>query len=229
MPTITLKDTGDGAVQVNALLTSEFPTSPSVGTRINANRYGGGIYQQSLVRWVMPSALTSAPVTITSVTQRLHLNDTTHTDDSYSIGAYRVLAPVNYAQVCWSYAFGTTAWNTAGCEGAGTDRAASASKSLVIPSDASGWQEWKDSGLIADVQAWCDDPSSNRGWLMRKNGGGVDDSSVRAFKPYNFGSFEPELVITYTEGGGGGGGGSNPLLIAHVRTQVFVNDLIVQY
>jgi hypothetical protein len=96
------------------------------------------------------------------------------TDDLCEYSSDRCHTPgaaiVSGGGVTWTSAsHGTTVWTTAGGTFAST--ASASNYSGVIPSFSSA-------GLIADVKAWRDDPTSNNGWLLKlketylqKNGG----------------------------------------------------------
>jgi hypothetical protein len=88
--------------------------------------------------------------------------------------------------------FGTASWTTPGGDFSGT---VSASQSV---SGTSGTAIFNSPGLVADVQAWVNNPTTNFGWILVAQD--ETDAAVR------FGSREsataPSLVIEYTAGPG---------------------------
>jgi hypothetical protein len=106
----------------------------------------------------------------------------------------------------WNYAFyNTTSWTVAGGDyvaGASDRGDASVGNSLTTYS-------WSSSLMVADVQNWLDNPSSNFGWLL-KNSDETDATDFRAFwsaqgaaayltaNPTNpLGVAAPELAVSY--------------------------------
>jgi hypothetical protein len=55
---------------------------------------------------------------------------------------------------------------------------------------------WTGGSLVADVQAWLDDPTKNFGWLVRGNEA-VNESAQR-FNSSESSSNRPQLTVTYT-------------------------------
>jgi hypothetical protein len=89
----------------------------------------------------------------------------------------------------WSHRFwNTTTWTTAGGDFMPVP---SATQAVV---DTATY-EWIGAGLVADVQSWVDDPTSNFGWLLKG-----DESTLQTAK--RFGSREslapPQLAVDYT-------------------------------
>jgi hypothetical protein len=112
----------------------------------------------------------------------------------------------------WNYAFyKTTAWSTAGGNySSGLVDQADELVGTDIESNTLPLYSWSSSAMVADVQNWLDNPSSNFGWLL-KNSDETTATDFRAFWsaqgvqafltaneaiPANVGA--PELVVTYT-------------------------------
>ena len=145
--------------------------------------------------------------TITDVTLRLHVSKTS--SDAQSIGLHKLLADwgegtsdasanegngtsAEEGDATWLHRFfdGDT-WTTPG-----GDFDATASATAVVGGRAD--YVWGDSdALIADVQAWLDDPSSNFGWVVIGNE--EDNKSTKRFdtKESEDGVDGPALTITY--------------------------------
>jgi hypothetical protein len=98
---------------------------------------------------------------------------------------------------CWNYAaYDTTAWNTAGCSGDGTDRAATPSASQHC---ALYWNESSGTGMVADVQDSVD-TATHRGWLMS----GIENTTY-TYSRFHLSenatsSLRPKLTVEYTVG-----------------------------
>ncbi|BCA57077.1 hypothetical protein W02_42170 [Nitrospira sp. KM1] len=89
--------------------------------------------------------------------------------------------------------FGITNWTTPG-----GDRAATASASLLADNRFQGQYIWGSTAqMVADVQNWLNNPSSNNGWEMINTDENVQ--SFRAFytKEWSDPSMRPQLSITY--------------------------------
>lgn len=89
----------------------------------------------------------------------------------------------------WAFAsYNTTAWTTAG-----GDFQATASATLAV---APGLLTFASNPqLVSDVQAWCDAPSSNAGWVIR--GDETATGTACRFDSKDFGFFIPILELTY--------------------------------
>lgn len=71
--------------------------------------------------------------------------------------------------------------------------------SVTISIGPTGFYAWgSTSGMVADVQAWVDDPAQNFGWLVRGNEG--SSKTARRFdgKDSPFPSLYPKLEVTFT-------------------------------
>ncbi|MEZ6060012.1 MAG: SdrD B-like domain-containing protein [Planctomycetaceae bacterium] len=91
----------------------------------------------------------------------------------------------------WIYAFFDGAlWNSPGGDYVGAP-------SATTDVDQPGIYQWTDSGLIADVQQWLDDPESNHGWAVI--GPGKDNLKSFTSKDGDNAALHPILEITYEE------------------------------
>jgi hypothetical protein len=100
-------------------------------------------------------------------------------------------APATPGDATWLHTFfDTQFWATAGGDFAG---AASGTQNVENP----GVYTWTGGGLLADVQAWLANPSTNFGWLM-KDGEGVNGSARRFdSRESQIAANRPLLTITY--------------------------------
>ena len=86
----------------------------------------------------------------------------------------------------WIYSsFDGEVWNSPGGDFAGATASAAV--------DGNGFYEWIGNGLIDDVQAWVDDPTSNFGWLLQ--GAGSWKSFISSDAPDS--GLGPILEVTY--------------------------------
>ena len=103
-------------------------------------------------------------------------------------------APAQSGDATWLYAFyNTSAWNGAG----GDSVAAQSAATLVSPTNAT--YSWSGSGVVADVQSWITNHSTNFGWLIV--GDEVNASSAQRFNSRQNSSSPPQLTVTYQVGG----------------------------
>jgi hypothetical protein len=92
-----------------------------------------------------------------------------------------------------------TLWNSAGGDFAATDSAALA----IVASTLNAPYTWQSTpALVADVQSWLNDPSSNFGWILKSDAESTP-SSVRGFwtkeaSRTGEGAFVPQLQVSYT-------------------------------
>lgn len=153
-----------------------------------AGRSGVSTTSRSVLRFdlssiPMGSVVTNATLTMTvergtgSPTQSVHrllASWVEGTGDALGVGGGQGSNPVAGA-VSWnSREHGSVLWTAPGGDSVATASA------TVSPAPAVGSAVWSGSGLIADVQAWVDDPSSNFGWLL-KNDVETGSSSVRRY------------------------------------------------
>ena len=99
-------------------------------------------------------------------------------------------APAQPGDATWLHTFyNTNFWNTPGGDFSG----ASSSTTTVTTVNTS--YSWSGSGLVADVQTWLSNPSTNFGWVIRGN-----ETTVGATQRFNSrenSSNPPQLTITY--------------------------------
>ncbi len=95
-----------------------------------------------------------------------------------------------------------TFWDTDLWSSPGGDFAPTASATAVV--GGAGFYTWgSTAGMVADVQAWVDDPAQNFGWLVlgEESPGGKDTPTAKRFDSREIGvegTLAPRLVVQYT-------------------------------
>ena len=185
----------------------------------------GGI-MRGLVRFDMPAALAGATVSSVYLTLtmrakidgtaggafallRLHAVNESWTEGN-GIGDAQMMFPVG--QTCGATVSGAT-WNQPSCAGgAATPWATPGGSVATTPSgqfdsnfigvDApvSLSSSNSNAGLVADVQRWIDDPSSNHGWQISVTNEGTAGIAQRFYSKEAGGTNGPKLTVTYLPG-----------------------------
>lgn len=177
---------------------------------------GAGIYmfagmtaQNNRRRALLTFDLSAIPAgsTITSATLRLHMSRSL--GGPYPVSPHRVLAdwgsagsdatanegmgaPAQTNDATWSHRFYSgTPWTTPGGDFVG---AASATE-LV---DGVGAYFWSGAGMVADVQAWVDDASSNFGWILLGEEGFGGTAKRFNTRENGTASTRPQLTVVWT-------------------------------
>jgi FtsP/CotA-like multicopper oxidase with cupredoxin domain len=97
----------------------------------------------------------------------------------------------------WIHRFySSTLWASAG-----GDFFAGASASTSVSVD--GYYDWSSAGMVADVQGWLDDPSTDFGWVIIG-----DETDIRSSKRFSsrtnpIAAERPQLIVDFTPAGGG--------------------------
>lgn len=136
-----------------------------------------------------------ADATITGV--HLQLIATTGPREASNFDLNRVLRDWTELGATWNVRLPATPWGAPGGQ-AGTDFAAGASVTAqlqpVIVSPTTN--DFSSPGMVADVQAWLDDPATNFGWILLATGGAA--GSGRQLASRENASLSPVLTIDYT-------------------------------
>jgi hypothetical protein len=112
---------------------------------------------------------------------------------SVSPGGGGAGAPAQTGDTTWFYTFfDTQTWTTPGGDFVGT-----ASATTPVGPDIGSYQ-WSDSGLIADVQQWVNNPAQNFGWIVTGNETGLGTALQFDTKENSVASTHPMLTVTYT-------------------------------
>jgi len=117
---------------------------------------------------------------------------------SNTVYAYRILVPWTEGGATWNSRDGTNGWNSAGCNGSGTDRDTSSFDSVAIPSNTPGYYTWTFSnGGQTMMQAHFE---SNQGILLTDdlNGTGSARSVTFATSDEATANRRPKMVVDYT-------------------------------
>ena len=99
-------------------------------------------------------------------------------------------APSTPGDATWIHTFfDTGAWTNPGGDFA-------AAPSAVLSVGAVGFFTWSSAQMVADVQAWLDDPSTNFGWMVR---GAEGLASTRRFdsRENPTAAFRPRLTVRF--------------------------------
>jgi len=86
--------------------------------------------------------------------------------------------------------FDSTAWTLPGGDISGA--------SAIAQVDGPGAWQWSGGGLVADVQAWLDQPQTNHGWMLRSSESAGDIKTFHSRNSTNP-ALQPLLEITYQE------------------------------
>jgi len=167
----------------------------------------GGLVRRALISFDLGDIPSHA--TVNSVQLTLNVSRTPPGQDSQSTSLHKVLSDWGEGasdasgaegsgttpatgDATWIHtSFDTELWNSAG-----GDFAAAASASLSVGENDK--YTWESSGMVADVQAWIDSPSTNFGWLLKGNE--ADDQTARRFdsRENANSSDRPTLTVDYT-------------------------------
>jgi hypothetical protein len=162
---------------------------------------GGATIRRGLMRFNL-SAI-PAGSTITSVTLRLYMSQTQ--SGSQNVGLHRCSLPwtegtafafggagtnAGIGDSTWNYqVYPSVPWPTPGGVYAAT---ASATKAVA----AVGFYTWSSTAsLVADVQSWVDQPSTNHGWVIKGNE--AVSTTVKRFESREASANQPLLVVNY--------------------------------
>lgn len=183
--------------------------SNGAGRYLFAGRTGQDDVRRGLVHFDVAGAVAPGS-TVAAVSLQLVLSQPDN-NGVHSIGVHSVHAdwgegssqggmgeggggPATVGDATWLHTFFSSAtWSTPG-----GDFGAAALASTVVTGAAGGTYTWESSGLVADVQAWLDNPSTNFGWLVT----GDETASGTAFRfatRENSGS-EPTLCLELCPG-----------------------------
>jgi PKD repeat protein len=138
---------------------------------------------------------------------------------SYDYGPYsvhRILKGWKETEVTWNSAASGDAWNTAGCEGAGTDRSTD-----PVATPQIGWDPgWMSVDVTGCVQAFAGGTVTNNGWLLVDTYGNYRTWAARDYTTDT--SLRPKLEITYT-------GNTNPVAKAYALPSKGIVPFVVTF
>ena len=169
--------------------------------------FSGNLNNSASRRALLRFDLTTLPagVIITAVSLRLHMSRSVASGEVVSVfaatrawgegtsnaGIGGAGAPAQPGDATWLYSsFNTTSWTNPG-----GDFAATSSASTIVGGIAN--YTWSGAGMVADAQAWLENPAANFGWLLQGNE--IDAQTVKRFdsRENADASVRPELTITY--------------------------------
>jgi hypothetical protein len=205
---------GDAVAQVSVNLPSvadntlyeqlEGNLSNAKGPTMFVGTTGTGSRRRSLIRFDTTSI--PAGATITGVEMRLFMSRTTSGPEPVSLhralaswgegsssndGAGGSGAPSGPGDATWIHRFyDSTLWTTAG-----GDFAAAQSASTSV--GGNGTYSWASTDMIADVQSWLLDPSTNFGWLLLGDEGAAGTAKRFQTRESVDGTQAPVLTVTY--------------------------------
>lgn len=139
---------------------------------------GANVVNRDLIRFDLSSIPTNAIVL--SATLRLAFTGN-NTAMSTTLSLYQLNSSWTESGVTWNTRDGSTAWSTPGLA-AGVDYDATPSSSLtsMFLGSNTARSDFSFTGLVADVQAWVNNPSANYGWFMVNS----NEVNNRSSSPY---------------------------------------------
>lgn len=195
-------------IRDNTLIQSDTAASLGAATAFYAGRVGtndGGTFRRAVFMFDLASAV-PAGSTVTSATVTLRCNRVPAGSAPQSISLHRLLqawgegssnsfggsgAPATAGDATWVNRFHPgSPWSAPG-----GSFVASASAARTVA--GVGTYEWSSTpALVADVQAWVDDPASNHGWVLIGNESTLQ--SVRRFDSReSLASLRPRLTVVF--------------------------------
>jgi spore coat protein A len=189
----------------NTLYAEDVNQSNGAGQGIFAGRTNVGEVRRGLIRFDIGSIPPGS--TVTSATLTLYMSRTS--GGSASVALHRLTntwgegyseAPggegaggaATAGDATWLFRFfDTVLWNTPG-----GDYVPTASASITV--GGIGSYNWTGAGLIADVQAWVNNPGANHGWILVGNETGTRTTKRFESRQSDTPSLAPRLSITYT-------------------------------
>lgn len=182
------------------------PRANGLGQHLFAGVTNQGFRRRGLIDFDL-APLLAGPVTIESVTLRLHVSQTNA--PASDVGLHRLLAdwgvgstdagggeggggPATPGSATWDSAFyDTVAWADPG-----GDFAADASASSLL--EGTGWKSWSGMGLVDDLQSMVDGDVNRFGWLLL--GDETGNGTTFRFDSMFIGdaALRPELIVEYS-------------------------------
>ena len=188
----------------NAIYADNTNNSNGAGDFFFAGRNGGNSSRRGLISFDLSSIPSNA--VIDSVTLNLVVSQAS-SGVAADIGLHRLISDWGEStsdapggegggtsaasgDATWDFAFfDNTAWTTPGGDFLGN-----ASATTVV--DVNGSYSWSSPGLIADVESWLANPTSNFGWIII--GDETAASTSKRFNSRSNGSNNPGLVIEFS-------------------------------
>lgn len=179
-------------------------TSNGAGEHFFVGKNGGGVIRRGLLRFelsAIPPGSTITNVTLSLYMSRtragttavtLHRATSSWGEGSSNAGGEEGIGdPARPNDATWIHRFfDTVLWGTAG-----GDFVATASASSNV--GGNGTYTWSSAGMVADVQAWVNDGSTNFGWLLKGNEATFPTAKRFESRQNSVVSRRPSLQITY--------------------------------
>jgi hypothetical protein len=199
-------DTPTTGVTEDSGLTQADPTSnQDLYGNYEASRFGTNDHNNIIIRFDTSSIPDSE--TVTSAT--LYMYHEANNGEGHTINVYEELNDAwTEGSVTWNTEDGSTAWNTAGCRGSGTDRSSSTVGSTAISATTSEYKSFSLSASVINL-------TGNTSLLLEMDSGDGESGDYTTWtRSENTDGQRPELVVVTTTGGGGS---IIPLISHHIR------------
>ena len=189
----------------NTLYSEDGELSNGAGDHFFAGATDGPDLRRAVIAFDVASAI-PAGSTVTAVSLKLRMSRTKASTEP--VGLYLALrdwgegsshAPdeegkgeqATTGDATWTYRFySSSSWSPAGGEFAAT-------ASATTPVGSNGDYFWSSAGLVADVQAWVDNPGTNFGWFIRGNESGTKTTKRFDSRQNSNVSRRPQLTVTF--------------------------------
>lgn len=180
--------------------------SNGAGQHMFAGKNGINAAQRALLAFDLTDAL---PTGATLVSVTLRLNSSTPKSGAHAIRLHRVLsdwgegtsdadrgegggAPATAGDATWLHtSFDTDLWSVVG-----GDFVAAASATTTV--DAPGPYTWSSPEMLAEVEAWLADPTTNFGWILVGNENASGTGRRFDTRENTVAANRPQLILTYS-------------------------------
>lgn len=193
--TVTIgNNTGNSGGVTEVTLKQGSPTTNQDGTAFEISKYGAGDYSHTVMRFDLSGI--AGPVTVTAVSIFIYQ---TSNGGNYAAAARKLLVAFNETQATWNVKATASNWNTAGCQGNGTDRLAASTVGAVMDLTDGLFKEILGGAqLIADFQDQINTPANNFGFILERNDAGEDTNFKNFAAHTGTDGQRPYAVISYT-------------------------------
>ena len=183
------------AVADNTLLAAQANSNYGGDPDLLVGFWGANVWTRAIVQFPLSSLPSNA--TVRWATLSLFMNAAV-TNDSMTIGAYRITSPWTEFLSSWDLEDGVTEWNSTLNGTGGGDFDPAVVDAISGVTDVPGWYAWN---VTTAMQAWSTGSNPNQGLLLRQ----VDDESRNPLGQKFFNSSDstnatsrPRLTIAFT-------------------------------
>ncbi|TAK95486.1 MAG: DNRLRE domain-containing protein, partial [Verrucomicrobia bacterium] len=155
----------------------------------------GGVLRRAVLRFDLAGQIPAGAI-INSVSLQVRVMRVPIGPANSIFDLRRILQPWSESGVTWNSRLPATPWQVPGVTGAADS--VSAASSTVFVSGLGSYTFPSTPALIADVQAWANDPSTNSGWLLISEGEGIL-KTARHFATHEDAVNGPVLTVIYTQ------------------------------